>query len=360
VTRVVSITLDQFYRPQPGGIATYVRGLVGGLASLRDDSLRVLGIAPTGTPTQTTADLALEPVSARAPEQLLTWLWAHWPLGVPSVSNVVHATSVAGPYRGGARGAVHSVAVHDLLWRDEPGASTPHGIRFHERRLQLLKRRSDVRVILTAPGLATRLVNDGFDPGRLHEVRLGVDDDQTATESDVNVRELLGERGVVGPFTLYVGTREPRKNLERLREAHALARATAPELGPLVIVGPSGWGGVDLGDAVVLGMVSRAMLKGLYRDTTVMAYVPRAEGWGLPPMEALHEGARVVASATTPSALENPEVVLVDPLDVSAIAAGLVTALTLPDDEPARQRRRASVADLTWRNVALDHLACWQ
>ena len=360
MTRVVSITLDQFYRPQPGGISTYVRGLVSGLASLHDESLRVLGIAPAGTPTQTTSDLALEPVSTRAPVQLLTRVWAHWPLGVPATSNVVHATSVAGPYRGGARGAVHSVAVHDLLWRDEPSASTPRGIRFHERRLQLLKRRSDVRVILTAPGLATRLVHDGFDPRRLHEVRLGVDDDQTAPESDVKVRALLAERGVVGPFTLCVGTREPRKNLERLREAHALARTTAPELGPLVIVGPSGWGGVNLGDAVVMGMVSRAMLKGLYRDATVMAYVPRAEGWGLPPMEALYEGARVVASVTTPSALENPEVVLVDPLDVSAIAGGLVTALTLPDDEPARQRRRASVAELTWKNVALDHLASWQ
>ncbi len=81
------------------------------------------------------------------------------------------------------------------------------------------------------------------------------------------------------------------------------------------------------------------MLKGLYRDATVFAYVPRAEGWGLPPMEALHEGTRVVASATTPSASNNREVVLVDPLDVSAIAAGLAAALELPDDEAARARR---------------------
>jgi glycosyltransferase involved in cell wall biosynthesis len=352
--------LDQFYRPQPGGIATYVRGLVHGLASLHDESLRVLGIAPTGTPTQSTSDLELELVSAKAPERFLTSVWAHWPFGVPAASDVVHAASVAGPYRGGERRAVHSVALHDLLWRDEPSASTPRGIRFHERRLQLLKRRGDVRVILTAPRLAARLVDDGFDPSRLHEVRLGVDDAQTIPESDANVLALLREHGVVGPFTLYVGTREPRKNLERLREAHTLARAAAPELGRLVIVGPSGWGGVDLGDAVVVGTVSRAMLRGLYRDASVMAYVPRAEGWGLPPVEALYEGTRVVASVATPSVINNPEVVLVDPLDVSAIAAGLVMALTLHNDESARRRRRESVADLTWKNVALDHLRSWQ
>ena len=358
--RVVSITLDQFYRPQPGGIATYVRGLVNGLASLRDDSVRVLGIAPTGTPTQATTDLALIPVSAHLPVQLLTRLWAHWPLGVPTSSEVVHATSLAGPYRGGGKGAVHSVALHDLLWRDEPSASTPRGIKFHEQRLQLLKRRSDVRVILTAPGLVSRLVDDGFDSSRLHEVRLGVDDDRTEPDDEATVRALLAEHGVAGPFTLYVGTREPRKNLERLRRAHADAFAVHRELGPLVIVGPSGWGEVDLGDAVILGLVSRAMLKGLYREATVFAYVPRAEGWGLPPMEALHEGSRVVASLTTPSAKNNAEVVLVDPLDVSSIADGLVAALSLPDDDSARSKRRASVADLTWRNVALDHVKSWQ
>ena len=117
---------------------------------------------------------------------------------------------------------------------------------------------------------------------------------------------------------------------------------------------------VDSRVATVVGLVSRAMLKGLYRDATVFAYVPRAEGWGLPPVEALHEGSRVVASATTPSVVHNVEVVRVDPLDVTSIAEGLVAALGLEHDERSTERRRASVADLTWRNVALDHLAAWQ
>jgi hypothetical protein len=53
-------------------------------------------------------------------------------------------------------------------------------------------------------------------------------------------------------------------------------------------------------------------------------------------------------------------VVRVDPLDVHAIAHGLLAAVTLGDDADSRSRRQASVADLTWRNVALDHLAAWQ
>jgi glycosyltransferase involved in cell wall biosynthesis len=359
VTRTVSISLDQFYRPQPGGIATYVRGLVSGLVALHDDSLRLVGVVPRGQPTQDVSDLALERVRAPASIQVLTRVWARWPLGVPSSSDVVHATSLAGPFAGGRDGAVHCVALHDLLWRDEPSTSTPRGVRFHERRLQMLKQRGDVRLFTTAPGLAQRLIAEGFAANRLHEVRLGVDDAVPA-DNQGQVRAFLAEHGVHGPFTLYAGTREPRKNLDRLLDAHAQAVAASRELGPLVFVGPQGWGEIDSRDAVVLGMVARSMLRGLYRDATVVAYVPRAEGWGLPPVEALHEGTRVVASSTTPSVMKNDEVVIVDPLDVSDIAGGLIRALSQSNDEIARERRRESVATLTWRNVALDHLAGWQ
>ena len=357
MTRTIALSLDQFYRLQPGGIATYVRGLVGGLASL-DEELRLIGIAPSGVPTRSLDDLALARVTTTS-IGVLNRVWFQWPLGVPNDADVVHATSLAGPFAGGRAGAVHSVALFDLLWRDEPSSSTPRGIRFHERRLQLLKRREDVRLLCASPGLAARLVSEGFSADRLHDVRLGVDD-ATTPEDVATVRAALRERGVGGPFTLYVGTREPRKNLERLVGAHAVALGRDAELGPLVLVGPAGWGEVEVGDAVVMGAVSQRLLKGLYRDATVVAYIPRAEGWGLPPVEALAMGTRVVASANTPSVADNDEVVVVDPLEVESIANGLLEALARENDDAARQRRRASVADLTWRNVALDHVAAWR
>jgi glycosyltransferase involved in cell wall biosynthesis len=250
--------------------------------------------------------------------------------------------------------------MHDLLWRDDPTVSTPGGIRFHDRRLKYIADHKDLRVIVTSPALTERLVDVGIDASRVRYVRLGVDEDAADATSESSLRELLAEHGVRGPFTLYVGTREPRKNIERLVEAHKIASALSPDLGPLVLVGPGGWGGVATGDAVVLGLVSRATLLALYRDAAVFAYVPRAEGWGLPPVEALHAGTRVVVSSTTPSVAGNDMVESVDPLDVTSIAEGLVAALGHDDDEAARAARRQSVADLTWRNVALDHLEAWR
>ncbi len=353
----VALSVDQFYRPQPGGIATYAAGLVRGLRELEWGE-GLVGVAPRGeVPAALVAvgiDLSRAPVASR----LLVRLWPYWPLGVPHDATVVHATSMAGPFAGGAHGAHHSIALHDLLWRDEATSSTPAGVRFHERRLALIRRRRDLRVFTSSPGLAARLVAEGFDESRLHPVRLGVDDGVTP-DSATRVRAALAEAGVDGPYTLYVGTREPRKNLDRLVAAHRHARARAEELGPLVLVGPRGWGDVDSDDAVVLGPVARSLLLGLYRDAAVCAYVPLAEGWGLPPVEALHVGTRVVASTSTPSVSGRADVVAVEAYDVEAIAEGLVRALALADDDASRARRRAAVAELTWRNCALDHLAGW-
>ncbi len=353
----VALSVDQFYRPQPGGIATYAAGLVRGLRELEwGDGL--VGVAPRGEVPTALAALPLRLSRAPVSSRLLVRLWPYWPLGVPRDATVVHATSMAGPFAGGAGGSRHSVAVHDLLWRDEATSSTPAGVRFHERRLALIRHRHDLVVFTSSPGLTARLAAEGIDEARLHPVRLGVDD-EVAPAPAARVRAALVEAGVDGPYTLYVGTREPRKNLDRLVAAHRLARARADDVGPLVMVGPLGWGDVGSDDAVVLGTVARSLLLGLYREATVCAYVPLAEGWGLPPVEALHLGSRVVVSTPTPSVSGRDGAITVDPHDVEAIAEGLVRALALPDDDVARARRRAAVADLTWRNCALDHLAGW-
>ena len=347
--------MDQLYRPQPGGIASYVRGLLQGLAAL-DGGWELRGLAPRGelvdTPSVATTTVPVDVAT-------LTRLWRVAPFGVPSDADVVHATSLAGPFGGGRRGAIHSVAVHDLLWRDRPEATTARGVRFHEGRLRLVRSREAIRVMVSSPGLGERLVEAGFATSRLHPVRLGVDDATPAADG-ATVATALAAAGVTGPFSLYVGTREPRKNIARLVAAHRVARGRRADLGPLVLVGPPGWGAVDTADAVVLGPQPRSLVKGLLRDATVMVYVALAEGWGLPPVEALFAGTRVVVSADCPSVAGLDAGVRVDPLDVESIADGLVRALDEGDDVVDRDRRHAAVADQTWENSARDHVAGWR
>jgi glycosyltransferase involved in cell wall biosynthesis len=359
VKRILALSIDQLYRRQPGGIATYVRGLIQGLAEL-GSPYELVGLSPRGEASMDLNSLPLRVNSLPLPVNLVTRLWPIIPLGVPRDAAIVHATSMAGPFAGGVEGAVHSVAMHDLLWRDEPIVATRRGISFHEKRLALIRRRDDLRIFTTSPNLTERLSGFGIDQERIHFVRLGVDARDDHPFDDALVRDFLASHGVSGPFTLYAGTREPRKNLTRLIEAHDRARQRHRGLGSLVLVGPEGWGGVPTRDAVVLGAVERSMLLGLYREATVFAYVALAEGWGLPPVEALHAGTRVVVSRTTPSVTSNDEVIRVDPLDVDAIATGLLQAMDQDDGASARQTRQMSVANLTWRNAALDHVEGWK
>ena len=77
------------------------------------------------------------------------------------------------------------------------------------------------------------------------------------------------------------------------------------ELGPLVLVGPVRLGQRRQRRRRGAGIGVAFHVEGPLPRREVVAYVPRAEGWGLPPVEALHEGARVVASVTTPSVADN-------------------------------------------------------
>jgi len=102
------------------------------------------------------------------------------------------------------------------------------------------------------------------------------------------------------------------------------------------------------------------VLNELLTRASVLAYVPLAEGWGLPPLEALNVGTRVVVSMAVPSTEGRSDAVAVDALSAESIAEGLSRAIALPDDEVSRGARRSSVASLTWSAMAEQHIAGWQ
>ncbi len=359
----IVVTLDQLRRPSPGGIATYVRGLLAGLTLLADNNefdAQLVGLIPRG-PTIANLDPRVNLRTLSIGEALSTVLWGYAAAGVPSDADVVHATSMAGPYGGGRTGAVHSVLIHDLLWREYPHLATRRGAKFHEARLQKVVRDERIRALVTSPILVDQLVACGVQPDRVHVVRLGVDDSFAAAQLSsapvtARVDALVGDDL---NFTVAVGTIQPRKNLERLIAAHAVARRRANQLGPLLLVGEQGWGDVDTTGARELGTLDNDTLRALVSRARVVAYVPIDEGWGLPAVEALALGRPLVASNSVPSVADNDEVIRVSALDVEQISDGLVRAVEASDDDGARERRRASVRHLDWATCARDHLVAW-
>jgi glycosyltransferase involved in cell wall biosynthesis len=163
-------------------------------------------------------------------------------------------------------------------------------------------------------------------------------------------------------FVLAVGTLEPRKNLPRLVAAYGELDERLTAGHPLVVVGPPGWEMGEtlaalesLGDHCVrLGYVSDGMLAELYRRCAVFCYPSLGEGFGLPVLEAMAEGAAVVTSqiSSLPE-VGGDAVEYVDPASVASIAAGLQRVL----GDPAHRaelgtRARARAAEFSWEGFA--------
>lgn len=353
----IGIVAEQLRRAVPGGIGTYVRGLVAGLGALEgEDVAPVLIASRPKTRPDPLAALGLPLQTSPLPQGPMRVLW-DWGLPLRPVGlGLVHATSLAVP---AVPGVPVVACVHDTAWRRVPGAFGWRGRRWHEAALGRAMQRAR-RFVVPSAETAEDLVEAGAPEERIRVVAEGCD--HLPPPDRAAAGALLARLGVPGEYLLSVGTIEPRKNLSRLVAAYTLARRRLPEPWPLVVVGPRGWGdaaaGLGAEGVVLAGEVPGAVLSALYAGSRLVAYVPLWEGWGLPAVEAMGAGALVVASpmpSTGGAALQ------VDPLDTEAIADGLVRA---GSDEALRSRLAGAGAErarsLTWRATAAAHLEVWR
>jgi alpha-1,3-rhamnosyl/mannosyltransferase len=149
----------------------------------------------------------------------------------------------------------------------------------------------------------------GVAHGRIDVVHSGVEGayyQETAASKDA---PLLARLGLRGPFWLSCGSLQPRKNLEVAIRAIALLAQRSADPPRLVVVGKFGpharrvlevarSHGVA-GRIVLAGRLEDHELASLYRRCKVFVYPSWAEGFGVPPLEAMAAGARVIAARAT-------------------------------------------------------------
>lgn len=158
--------------------------------------------------------------------------------------------------------------------------------------------------------------------------------------------------GVEDEFILFVGTLEPRKNLQTLLRAFSEILRTTNQRPQLVIVGKKGWlsndlfadtEAYDIEDKLCLtGYLTDEELRALYSACRVFVYPSLYEGFGLPPLEAMACGAPVVASRIASLAETAGDAArLVEPTNIDALAQSVLSLL-----ENKAEREHLSVAGL--------------
>jgi len=350
----VAVTLEQCWHAVPGGTAWSTLELVRALDA-RDD-VELIGVAAQHQlppPAQWTPSIEVRHLPLQ--RNLLYETWhaplLRWPRVERATGpvDVVHATAVAFP----AAAAPVVVTIHDLAFLHDRQLATRHGHRFFRRGLELARRHARL-VMCPSEATIDECVDAGVERDRLRLVPWGV---APAKVTDDDVRDVLGRYKIDRPYVLFAGTVEPRKNLPRLLDAFA----RVPNDVDLILAGPAGWNeSIDaqlaaLGARVrVLGFVGHDDLDALLAGATVFCYPSVREGFGLPVLEAMAQGTPVVTSATTSTAeVAGDAGVLVDPVDVDAIADAIRGLL----DDPAEARRlgdagRERAKSFTWEHTA--------
>jgi len=139
--------------------------------------------------------------------------------------------------------------------------------------------------------------------------------------------------GLGRPYALFVGTIEPRKNVDLLLDAFESLPASLREHYQLVVAGPAGWAShrtrARLRHVRYLGYVPETLLPGLTAGAAMFVYPSLYEGFGFPVVQAMAAGVPVITSNV--SAL--PEVagdaaLLVDPRSQSELHHALSRLMT--------------------------------
>jgi glycosyltransferase involved in cell wall biosynthesis len=265
------------------------------------------------------------------------------------------------------------VTIHDLapLRWPEHYLRRPHAWLGHRAQYALAKRADAIIAVseATKRDIVERL---GVPESRVTVIPEAVDPAFDPPPRDLADGLVYRYFGFDGPFVLYVGQFDPRKNMDGLATAFARAVERHPTL-RLVVAGDLGnltpyllaaleRGHAPRGHVGLVGHVTDAELAALYAGAECLLHPALLEGFGLTPLESLAAGTPVVGfRAGAVEEVVGDAGLLVESDRPEALGDALVRYL---DDEALRTRLRAlakpRAALFSWERAARDTLAVYR
>lgn len=333
------------------GIGRYTENLLRELAGRREVSVAAAGLArgadplvqpelPPGVPLRRTRIPGRIVLAARR---------VGWQPSLEVLcggADVFHATNFLGPPM---RSTALVVTVHDLAFLTHPQTMNPDAVDLAALLPPTLRRASAVCTVTEA--VRNQLLHRfPVDPASVFVTPNVVGPEWFAADpADGSLRARVG---VPERYLVFVGTREPRKDLPTLIAAHQRLRADDPQAPALLIIGADGWGdpagradGPPPG-VIAPGYLAQSDVVRLVAGSDGLVLPSLDEGFGMPAVEALATGVPVLVS-------DIPALREVTGGAATTFAVGDVDALTaalravLAGDTPTRAERIAQARRFT-------------
>lgn len=229
------------------------------------------------------------------------------------------------------------------------------------------------RVIAISAAMVPELVEHlGVPEASISVVHMGIGREWFEPVTLEEKRRVLDKYGLRPGYFLFVGTLQPRKNVETILSAYAALPAELRSTRQLVIAGQAGWGSHQLtaqleagqrkGVCAWLRYVPKGDLHALYQNAGVFTFPSLSEGFGMPVLEAYASGIPVVTSNVS----SLPEVagdaaMLVDPLSTGELSSAM---LRLADNSELAatlvKKGRERAMGMTWDACAEKTLAAYR
>lgn len=225
------------------------------------------------------------------------------------------------------------ITVHDLSYLKYPQFLTFKSRVWH--RIIMAKRSIQKSDMVIAVSESTK--NDliellGMDPYSVRVIYEGVDPKFKVINNQVELNRVAKKYKLPAKFILYLGTLEPRKNIESIIEAYSKLKTDHY----LVISGGGGWKSKKIMQLAkknakikIIGYVAEADKRGLYNLADLFVYPSYYEGFGLPPVEAMACGIPVIVGANSSQVeIVKNGAMLVDPYNINEIAKAMSLILS--------------------------------
>ncbi|MCJ1685664.1 glycosyltransferase family 1 protein [Rathayibacter sp. VKM Ac-2927] len=330
---------------QVGGNTRYARTIYSGLA--RHGVEHALGRPPLATGRARSAVYA-------------GWEGVVWPLAPGRGVDVLHFPADTGAVVPGRVPIVSTV--HGLATLHMEGVRSPRADRLWRARVSRLVEVSDE--IITISNSSARDI-DTIVPGAMSKITViphGIDHRTFTPIAGASDEAERARLDLDGPYFLYLGNIDPRKNvIELCRAAEQVFDRTGI---PLLVSGAPAWESESIMQVVestrgvrYLGRVSDEALVPLLRGALAFVFPSKYEGFGFPVAEAMACGTPVICSDRgSLGEVAGDAALLVQGLDADSIALEM---LRLAEDEQLRaelrERGLVNVQRFVWETSIAEH-----